>query len=141
MTYPTCPARQRLTIWSKDGKEYVQRCTEQTAEKANTNVEAEDCRDCPVRALLVRDDRKHVPASQRPPKDHRAALRPDTKGGGFPDCKERLFMEIKPTCSSCSHPVVVKVCNEDKSPYYGGKVEPAICSACQFRTGGTSLGT
>ena len=132
--FPTCPARQRLTMFLRDGKQYVQRCTAQEAEKANENVEAEDCLECPVRALLVHDERKHVPASQRPPKDHRAHLKADTAGGGFPDCKERLLMEIKPTCGSCGGTVKVKVCNEDKAPHFKGKVDAAICSACPFRT-------
>jgi hypothetical protein len=133
--YPTCPARQRLTIWAKDGKQYVQRCTEQTAEKANGNVEAEDCRDCPVRALLVRDVSKHVPASQRPPKDHRAALSPDKKGGGFPECGKRLLMEVKPTCGSCGGTVKHRVCGNDESAYFEGLVSLENCNGCSFREG------
>lgn len=132
--YPACPARNRLTLWAADGqKAYAQRCASQEAEKANQDVTAEDCLECPVRASLVADETKHVPASQRPPKDRRAALTPDKKGGGFPDCGKRLLMEVTPSCGSCSKPVKVRVCNEDKSPFYEGTVTPAICRDCPFR--------
>lgn len=134
--YPACPARTRLTMWAKDGsKSYVQRCASQEAEKANENVEASDCLECPVRALLVRDEAKHVPASQRPPKDKRAALTPDKPGNGFLFCTKRLLMEIQPTCGSCSKPVKTRVCGEDKSPYFEGVVTPENCSGCPFRVG------
>ena len=133
--FPTCPARTRLTMWAKDGsKSYVQRCACQEAERANQNVEPSDCLECPVRGLLVRDESKHVPASQRPPKDHRAALTADLPGNGFLFCQKRLVMEIQPTCGSCgSKPVKARVCNEDKSPYFEGVVTPAECSGCPFR--------
>lgn len=133
--FPTCPARTRLTLWAANGeKSHVWRCTAQEAEKANQNVVPADCTDCPVRRVLVRDVKRHVPATKRPPRDHRAALAADKGGDGFPDCQKRLFMEIKPTCSSCSKPVKMRICGEDKSPYFEGTVSPENCSSCPFRT-------
>lgn len=137
--YPLCPARQRLTVWGSDGsKQYNQRCTEQTAEKANQDVSPSDCLDCPVRALIVRDDSRHPPAKKVRDDGNRADLRPDKGGGGWPKCDKRLIMRVANPCSTCSKTVNLRLCNCDLTPHYGGKVSKDICKACPFRSNTTN---
>lgn len=133
--FPLCPARQRLTQWGVDGsKTHVQRCTEQTAEKANQNVTPEDCSDCPVRALLVRDGSEYQSTAKRPAKQASGPLKKDEGGGGYVFCDTRQVLTVVPTCGSCSKVMHYRICDGDKSPHYRGMVTPEQCADCPFRT-------
>lgn len=126
-----CGKRLKLVQFNADGsKGVVYRCSERTAPKANQDVLAADCQECPVRSAVVRAG---IDAGTYKPKvlDTPArGKRKDTGGEGFVPCSDRLVV-LLPAC--CGRTTEHRVCNSAESVNVGAEVGPVICEQCPVR--------
>lgn len=128
-----CPKRQELLQITAAGERLkIARCAEPRAQTHMQTVDDDVCAACPVRTLLVKEEKKKSAPKVKFTDIHpvRSVRQDKDPPARWLECRYRKVV-LMTKC--CGNPALARVCDCLNSRFYGQKIDAINCHGCPHR--------